>query len=203
MWWISFFSKLLFFFIAGHTGHTKMAWWQSRPARKIFSPVPSRVFSETVPSCPVPLYFLIFASRPVPGRDGAGAGQIPRPADLWSRWRERTNCPDNYVVEPIILLRSPLFCSSLGNDETISLLIRIACNQWRDFYPQSLTPTLLISMNHGEWSMNEIQNTTKRRVFSEKQEKEESFWRNGGTRASCQEDQSQPSSSLARSDDRL
>ena len=49
-----------------------MAWWQSRPARKIFSPVPSRVFSETVPSCPVPLYFLIFASpsRPVLGRDG-------------------------------------------------------------------------------------------------------------------------------------
>ena len=47
-----------------------MAWWQSRPARKIFSPVPSRVFSQTVPSCPVPLYFLIFASRPRTGRDG-------------------------------------------------------------------------------------------------------------------------------------
>ena len=67
MWGISLCFKLLFIFLAGHTGHMghrKIAWWQSRPAHKISLPSRPAYFSKL--SRPALLLNFRIPSRPVP-----------------------------------------------------------------------------------------------------------------------------------------
>ena len=88
MWWISCCSKLLFIFQRGTHGTHKNCLMTVPSRSQNLSPVPSRVFSETVPSCPVPLYFLIFVSCPVPGRAGKNPASR-RSLMSMSAWKRR------------------------------------------------------------------------------------------------------------------